>query len=250
MSEPEPSTQQWRRDGRPRPQPYPRHRPHEPEPTQVHPAEAAHAAPEHFEVVDEVEPAEAGYVEAEYVEAGQAEPGQAESGYAESGYAESGYAEAGYAEAGYAEQPEYVDPARQRGPRVDEPGAGYGEEPARYDESDYPSDDVVHYAEYVEEGPDEVPDHPSPEPAGERSVPGSPDEPRLGRRVPQSHLAPELREPTELAPGPEVPLRPEQSESAAHALSRYQASRSAAEAESFDRGSHLNGTNNGHGGHR
>jgi len=49
-------------------------------------------------------------------------------------------------------------------------------------------------------------------------------EPRLNRRVPQTHLAPELRLPTEVA---EVPERPP---SSAHALTSYQANRNAAAA--------------------
>jgi len=49
-------------------------------------------------------------------------------------------------------------------------------------------------------------------------------EPRLNRRKPQTHLAPELRLPTEMA---EPPARPP---SSAHALTSYQANRNAAAA--------------------
>jgi len=49
----------------------------------------------------------------------------------------------------------------------------------------------------------------------------------LRRRVPQSHLAPELRQPSPSGPAPEEPAR---NSAAASALSRYQASRQAAQA--------------------
>jgi len=60
---------------------------------------------------------------------------------------------------------------------------------------------------------------------GEQRRAGPPGEPRLTRRVPQTHLAPELRLPTEQPQPPERPLNP------AHALTRYQASRNAASAQ-------------------
>nr|WP_325714758.1 ATP-binding protein [Pseudonocardia sp.] len=62
------------------------------------------------------------------------------------------------------------------------------------------------------------------DPGAER--PDVPEKPRLNRRVPQSHLAPELLLPAE---DPEPEERPAH---LAHALTRYQASRNAASAES------------------
>ncbi|HEX4248536.1 MAG TPA: hypothetical protein VH008_11805, partial [Pseudonocardia sp.] len=64
---------------------------------------------------------------------------------------------------------------------------------------------------------------------------GDNSEPRLNRRVPQTHLAPELRLPSEV---PEPPARPPadvtgtsaRPPSAAHALTSYQANRNAAAA--------------------
>ncbi len=55
-----------------------------------------------------------------------------------------------------------------------------------------------------------------------------PEEPMLARRVPQSHLAPELREPTPIAPPPARAVP--DGDRTREALSRYQASRRAARA--------------------
>jgi signal transduction histidine kinase len=70
------------------------------------------------------------------------------------------------------------------------------------------------------------------QPAGARgpaaTVPRTaPPEPRLTRRVPQAHLAPELRQQAEPA---EPPVPPPDADQARQALSRYQASREAARA--------------------
>jgi hypothetical protein len=70
--------------------------------------------------------------------------------------------------------------------------------------------------------------------------PNTPDKPRLNRRVPQSHLAPELLLPAEQSE-PE-----ERAAHLAHALTRYQASRNMASAESGqNRPDGLNGTSSG-----
>jgi hypothetical protein len=55
-----------------------------------------------------------------------------------------------------------------------------------------------------------------------------PAEPQLARRVPQAHLAPELRR--QQAETAEPPAPPPDAEQAREALSRYQASREAARA--------------------
>jgi signal transduction histidine kinase len=75
-------------------------------------------------------------------------------------------------------------------------------------------------------GPAE-PDIPAPRPTGEASTGnGSGGRPELRRRVPQAHLAPELRQPSADEPGAALPP----DSAAASALSRYQASRQAAQA--------------------
>ena len=74
--------------------------------------------------------------------------------------------------------------------------------------------------------------HPRPRPEGGSHAAGNDDgRPGLRRRVPQAHLAPELRQlsEVEVAPAPATPA-------AASALSRYQASRQAALVESDGRG--------------
>jgi signal transduction histidine kinase len=70
---------------------------------------------------------------------------------------------------------------------------------------------------------------PAPEPPPVQATPPAPPgEPRLTRRVPQSHLAPELRDPSEIAQ-PEPRPVPD-GDRTRDALSRYQASRRAARA--------------------
>jgi signal transduction histidine kinase len=77
-----------------------------------------------------------------------------------------------------------------------------------------------------EPGPAEA-DIPTPRPAGEASTGNRTNgRPELRRRVPQAHLAPELRQPS--ADEPSAALPPDGA--AASALSRYQASRQAAQA--------------------
>ena len=77
-----------------------------------------------------------------------------------------------------------------------------------------------------EPGPAEA-DSPTPRPAGEASTGNrTGGRPELRRRVPQAHLAPELRQPS--ADEPSAALPPDGA--AASALSRYQASRQAAQA--------------------
>jgi signal transduction histidine kinase len=77
-----------------------------------------------------------------------------------------------------------------------------------------------------EPGPAEA-DIPTPRPAGEASTGNrNGGRPELRRRVPQAHLAPELRQPS--ADEPSAALPPDGA--AASALSRYQASRQAAQA--------------------
>jgi signal transduction histidine kinase len=87
----------------------------------------------------------------------------------------------------------------------------------------------------------------SPE-GGTRGEPGADDpgggEPRLNRRTPQTHLAPELRLPTDMA---EPAQRPQ---SSAHTLSSFQANRNAAAAacaDPSDAPSHANGSETGRG---
>ncbi len=77
-----------------------------------------------------------------------------------------------------------------------------------------------------EPGPAEA-DIPTPRPAGEASTGNrNGGRPELRRRVPQAHLAPELRQPTADEPSAALPpTAPRPS-----ALSRYQASRQAAQA--------------------
>ncbi|MDT7641473.1 MAG: hypothetical protein QOC83_5761 [Pseudonocardiales bacterium] len=70
---------------------------------------------------------------------------------------------------------------------------------------------------------------PYPEPS---ETPAAPEEPRLTRRVPQSHLAEELRYPTDQPEPPDPPDPPARPPHPTHALSQYQASRQAAVAES------------------
>jgi hypothetical protein len=70
---------------------------------------------------------------------------------------------------------------------------------------------------------------PYPEPS---ETPAAPEEPRLTRRVPQSHLAEELRYPADQPEPPDPPDPPARPPHPTHALSQYQASRQAAVAES------------------
>jgi hypothetical protein len=70
---------------------------------------------------------------------------------------------------------------------------------------------------------------PAAAPGPAATVPGTaPAEPRLTRRVPQAHLAPELRR--QQAEPAEPPVPPPDADQARQALSRYQASREAARA--------------------
>ncbi|MGI5128246.1 ATP-binding protein [Pseudonocardia sp. CA-107938] len=85
-----------------------------------------------------------------------------------------------------------------------------------------------------EEQPPAAPERPSvqvPEPRAEQPTTNGNGRPTLRRRVPQSHLAPELRN------GHEAPAQPSGVHAgAANALSRYQASRQAAQSEAAQSG--------------
>jgi signal transduction histidine kinase len=76
-------------------------------------------------------------------------------------------------------------------------------------------------------GPAPAPAAPPPEPDGDGDVP--PGEPRLTRRVPQAHLAPELRRGTPAGAGAPPAPAPDPAQ-AREALTRYQVSRQAARA--------------------
>jgi signal transduction histidine kinase len=107
-------------------------------------------------------------------------------------------------------RPDWVPPA-VHSPRTHSPHPAPGNLP-------YPAPGPLHPAPGTP--------HPAPVPAGEAAPEGM----VLARRVPQAHLAPELRRPGQAAPAAEQegPL-PDASEARA-ALSRYQASRQAARA--------------------
>jgi signal transduction histidine kinase len=126
----------------------------------------------------------------------------------------------GYRPATWAEQPAAAAPpgaAPPAAPAATAPPAAAPSpaHPVPYPRSDPPRTQAADAAPRRDEG----------RPPEQAAKNGSDDgEPRLNRRVPQSHLAPELRLPTEMA---EPPARPP---SSAHALTSYQANRNAAAA--------------------